>query len=123
MNTQTEKQIVSVARWTARIVGVLLLLEIATFAIGEGTVQHLREVLLTQAFLAMVAGLIAAWKWEGVGSLLILGGFATFVTVNGGLRLRDVTNPVFGPFLLTGLLFLYCWWRTPKRQGPPMERP
>ena len=51
--------------------------------------------LLFVAMLTMVAGLIAAWKWERIGGLLILGGLAFFAVVNHGIRF----NVVFGPML------------------------
>jgi hypothetical protein len=54
------------------------------------------------------------WKWEGIGSLLILGGLALFAIVNHGVPL----NMVFGPWLFTGLLYLVCWWRRPLNGNP-----
>ena len=57
----------------------------------------------------MIIGQIVAWKWEGIGSLLILGGFALFGFVNHGVALNVVTEA----WLATGLLYLICWWRTP----------
>jgi len=97
------------ARWTARTIGTLLLLLIAIFAMGEGMPNPLslsiRELLLFAAILSMIVGQIAAWKWEGIGGVLILGGFAFFCIVNHGIPL----NIVFGPWLLTGLIYLGCW--------------
>jgi hypothetical protein len=58
----------------------------------------------------MIVGQVVAWKWVGIGGFLILGGFALFSIVNHGVSL----NIVFGPWLVTGLLYLVCWWRTPK---------
>ena len=102
----SERLTVAVLRWTARVVGVALLGLIVAFAIGEGVPNplrgSLRENLLTAGLLTMVA-----WKWEGIGSLLILGGFALFAIVNHGVSL----NVVSGPWLVTGLLYLICWWR------------
>ena len=119
MNLPNEKQIVYVVRWIARVVGVLVLCEVVAFAIGEGTashlILHLREILLGCALWTMIAGAIVAWKREGLGSLLILGGFVSFILVNGLHRANYIINPIFGPFLIAGLLFLFCWWRTPKK--------
>jgi hypothetical protein len=115
MKLTYEKQTVSVVRWVARVVGVLVVIEVAAFAIGEGTSAHLREMLLTIAMVAMPTGVLVAWKWEGLGSFLTLAGLAAFVLVNGrihGSLLGYATNPIFGPFLLAGLLFLFCWSRT-----------
>ena len=52
--------------------------------------------------------LVVAWKWEGLGGLLILGGSAFFVIVNGGVQL----NLVFGLMLVVGLPHLGCGWRS-----------
>ena len=107
-----ERQVLTVARWSARVVGTLLLLLIAAFAIGEGVQPNrffhgsLPENLLAVAMLTMIVGQIAAWKWDGWGGLLILTAFALFAVVNHGVPL----NIVFGPWLLTGLLHLACRW-------------
>ena len=109
-----QRLVVTVLRWAARTVGTGLLVLIATFAIGEGVPNPLHgslpENLLTVGFLTMIVGQVVAWKWEGIASLLILGGFALFAIVNHGVPL----NIVFGPWLVTGLLYLVCWWRTSK---------
>jgi hypothetical protein len=115
MNYFTERRILAVVRWTARILGGLLLALIATLAIGEGvpnpTLMSLRENLLGIAFQAMIIGQIVAWKWKGIGSFLILGGFALFAVVNPGFRGMWL---VPAPWLATGLLYLVCWWRRTK---------
>ena len=54
----------------------------------------------------MIAAPLAAWKWERIGGLLILGGFAFFAAVNHGVKL----NVVFGSMLAVGLLHLLCGW-------------
>jgi hypothetical protein len=98
-------------RWAPRVIGILLLLVIAQIAIGEGVPNPLHgsvaENLLTTAFLGRIVGQIAAWKWEGVGGGLIVVGFALFCIVNHGVPLINI---VLGPWLLTGLLYLGCWW-------------
>ncbi len=110
-------QILSVARWTTRIIGTLLLLLIAIFAIGEGVPNPIilspRELLLFAALTTMIIGLVLAFRWEGIGGLLILGGFAFFSIVNQRISL----NIVFLPWLLTGLIYLGCWWIKGKVAG------
>lgn len=113
-----EHFVVTVLPWVARVIGIALLVEIAAFAIGEG-VPHplggsLPENLLTLGFLTMIVGQVVAWKWEGIGSLLILGGFGLLAVVNLETRPSVLFNPIFGPWLLTGLLYLACWWRRPR---------
>jgi hypothetical protein len=104
-------RLLTVVRWTARVLGTLILLLIAMFAIGQGVhparmFQPLGVAILTVALLTMIVGQLVAWKWEGVGGGLIVGSFALFSIVNHGVPL----NIVFGPWLLTGLLYLGCWW-------------
>lgn len=107
----TERRITTAVRWTARTIGIALLALIAAFAIGEGVPNPLQGPpsvkLCHAAMLAMLVGQIVAWRREGIGGLMILGGFALFGVVNHGVPL----NIVFGPWLLTGLLYLICWCR------------
>ncbi len=110
-----ERHILPVLRWIARILGTAILVLILAFAVGEGLpsplAQPLDVNLLFAAMLTMMVGQILAWKWEKIGGLLILGGFALFAIVNHGIKL----NLVFGPWLLTGLLYLGCGWRRAKK--------
>ena len=105
-----ERQILAVARWTARVVGTAILALIVALAVGEGVPNPLalpiREQLLSIALVTMIVGLIVAWKWERIGGPLILGGFAFFAIVNHGVRL----NLVFGPMFVVGLIYLACGW-------------
>lgn len=138
MEILTERRIVAVVRWTARAIGIALLGLFVVLAIGEGVANRrgsvqeanvvatspsgslqgsLRESLLGISILAMLISQIVAWRWEGIGGLLILGGFALFAIVNPGVRLNQ-SFVVVGPWLATGLLYLICWWRTPKTVGP-----
>ena len=122
MDVFTERRIVTVARWTARVIGVAILGIFAVLALGECVPNphplptSLRESLLGMGILAMLIGQVVAWKWEGIGSLLILGGFALFATVNPGIRLNQ-SLVVVGAWLVTGLLYLVCGWRAAKRVG------
>ncbi len=120
MEVVTDRRIVTVARWTARAIGTALLVLIAILAIGERGGPNplhgsLRENLLGSALLTMLIGQIVAWRWEGIGSLFILGGFALFTIVNPGVRLNQ-SLVVVGPWLVTGLLYLICWWRSGKSE-------
>ena len=113
MNMLTEKRIVIAVRWIGRILSVLLLGLMVVLAIGEAKPEHLREMVLGNALFTILVGLVIAWKWEGLGSLLILGGFAVFAIVNGSrtFMFHPLHNPFYA-FLITGLLFSFCWWRT-----------
>ena len=113
MNAIMEKRIVIVVRWAGRILSVLLLGLVVVLAIGEAKPEHLREMVLGNALFTILLGLVIAWKWEGLGSLLILGGFTVFAIVNGSSRTFSPFNLLL-PSLVAGLLFLFCWWRTRK---------
>lgn len=95
----------------ARAIGVAILFLIASIVAGGGgpnlVTISLRENLLGLALLTMVIGLLLGWKWEGIGSLLIFGGFALFAAVNQPFRL----NTVMVVWLFVGLLYLICWWK------------
>ena len=116
----SERFIVAVLRWTARVIGIaiflLIVLLIVLSQIFGGIDNPLnmssREGPVFVAVLVIVLGFVVAWKWEALGSLLIVGGTAFLTIVNYGIQ-----PLVFGTLLLSGLLFLYCWWRTPKRTG------
>ncbi len=120
MNPVTKKQVVTVARWAARILSVLLLGIVAAFVIGEGGPNPFamppREQAISIALAAMLIGLAAAWIWEGWGGLFIVSGFVAFAIVNGRLPTTSLTNPLW-MMLLAGLLFLLCWWKTPPAEA------
>jgi hypothetical protein len=69
--------------------------------------QLLRAKLLFAAVLTLVVSLIAAWKWEGIGGLFILGGLAFLVILTGDFP----PNVIFWPTLVVGLIYLGCGWR------------
>lgn len=97
-------------RGTARLLGTAILALVVAIAVGEGVPNPLGQPiavnLLFIALATMVVGLIVAWKWEVVGGLLILGGFAFFAIENHGVKF----NLVFGPMLVAGLLYLLGGW-------------
>jgi hypothetical protein len=110
----------TVLRWTARVVGTALLVLIVSIAIGEGgpnpLTVSLRENLVGTALITMMVGQILAWKWEGIGGVLILGAFALFAAVNPGVHINS-SLLVVGAWVGTGSLYLACWWKEPKATG------
>ena len=102
--------VIAILRWTARILGTLVLAFVVVLAIGEGVPNplrfSLREQLLSLSLTLMLLGLGVAWKWEGVGGALVLGGFACFALVNHGIKMNAATAPL----LISGLFYLLCWW-------------
>ena len=119
--SSVERFVVGVLRWAARAIGIVFLLlggllTLVRFCGADNLFDMLpnmspRESPLLVGGFIFALGLIVAWKWEGLGGILILGGGAFLAIVNYGI------DPVaFGILLLPAFLFLCCWWRTPKRK-------
>jgi hypothetical protein len=103
---------IAIARWTARVLGTLLLVLVVLFAISEGVPnpfhQPLAVNLISLGMVMMLTGLLAAWKWEGVGGFLVVAGWILVVIVNRGFR----PNGIFEAFLIVGILHVLCWWKS-----------
>jgi hypothetical protein len=73
----------AVARWTGRLLGIALVVLVATLAIGEGLPNPLTQPVNVQLGLLglalMVGGILVAWFRELPGGIISLAGWATFV--------------------------------------------
>ena len=94
--------------WLAEVVGGLLSPSpsVKSFPNPSVFVVIRRASPLFTALATMIVGQIAAWKWESISGVLILASFVLFAVVNHGVQI----NLVFGPWLLTGLLYFVCGW-------------
>ena len=113
----SERLMVTILRWTARIIGVALFAPVALTAMWtmrqggfNPFTASLHETLIEVALLTGTIGLLVGWKWEGIGGLLTLGGVAFLEIVDYRFwpQVHDVAC------LLAGLLYLVCWWRTSR---------
>ena len=96
-------------RWSARAPGLLLLGVFAVFAVGEhmpipftGPVT-LVALLGALGFVSLVVGLLAGWRWELTGGILVLAGAALLVyptLINGRVTL------FFAVMAAPGVLFI-----------------
>jgi hypothetical protein len=104
-----EHWFVVTSRWTARTISIPLFGLLVLLTLGDGIPNLLaaspRERLFVAVVLMMLFGIVLAWKWEGVGSLLILGGLVLFATAGESFLL----NIILAPWLVTGLSYLVCW--------------
>lgn len=104
----TEHWIVAACCWTARTVSLPLLGLLVLLTLGDGVPNLLtaspRERLFATIVSMMLVGLVLAWKWEGVGSLLILGALGLFAAADEPFLLKIV----LAPWLVTGLAYLAC---------------
>jgi hypothetical protein len=104
-------------RWTARIMGTLMVLFVAAFVIGEGIPLRgmtAREQLYGLGVGCLYLGLIVAWFREGWGGLLSVCGW-------GMLAVLARRSPWDLPFSIPtglGLVHLLCWWRL-RGPAPP----
>ena len=96
-------------RYTARTVGLLLIVLVITIAIGEGlpnpSMLTARELTLMSAFFILVAGMALGFLKEGWGGLVTLAGYGLFWMANG-LRSFGIMNAAG----LVGTAYVFCWW-------------
>ena len=78
-----DKWLAAACRWTARILGTLLVLGCVFIAIGEGMPNPLTVALPMQvmflAFALIMIGILVAWRWELAGGATSLAGWCVFV--------------------------------------------
>ena len=98
-----------VTRWIARITGTLVTLFFLAFIVGEGPPPlwrlNLDQNLQFVGMCGVCAGLIAAWKCEGLGGVLTLVAYALLLIVDRHFN----STWLFGLPALTGLLHILCW--------------
>jgi hypothetical protein len=100
-----------IGRWTARIVGTSMALFFLAFFVGEGFPPIFRlpwrESLSVLLMSAMMAGLLLAWKWEGLGGAVALAAVGLMPLIG----MRGIGTWLFLLPAATGLLHVVCWWR------------
>ncbi len=110
--TQAAVQDVSVVtRWIARFIALSLVFITVVFVSGSGidiAGADLSHKLQMGAFAVMVAGLLLAWKWEGLGGVLTLAGLLLFLLLDYLLFGSFLQFWILLVFAIPGVLFLYC---------------
>jgi hypothetical protein len=95
-------------RWTARIIGTLLVLMVVLIAIGEGMPNPFTQPMAVQiGFLALglvMIGILAGWRWELEGGTLSLIGWGLFVVAV--MHPPRGLNWFVGALALPGLLYV-----------------
>ena len=115
-NTIRKTRTVSIIRWVARIVGLLYIAFFLLMFIGESLSSSqetnsmtLREGLGFVFVFIFFAGLILAWKWEGIGGFIALGGTIGWTIAIQAYSL--ITVIIAAP----AILFLICWLLSGRR--------
>lgn len=116
---------ISIIRWTARIVGTLLVLLTILIGVGQMLESYNRDgavaldtfdTLMIITFVFWIVGLagliLALWK-EGLGGIGSLLSFIIFIFLLG---INPKSNFIYGLFiyLIPSVLYVYCWWLTKK---------
>ncbi len=120
--------VLTAARWTAYLLGAAMASVLAACVVvivmfgGGDHFDPLAQILqgkpLFTGILMMVIGLVIGPKWEIVGGLLTLGGWAFLRVVTGDFP----PAPYSWLILAVGLLYLGCgWWK--GRQLPDGRLP
>ena len=102
---------ISLFRWTARIVGLLLVGVLSLFAVGEGfdPMQFKGvELGMMVALLMALMGMVVLWWREGIGGAISLAGMIAFYGLNFAASGKLPGGPVFPFCFLPGVLALVC---------------
>ena len=114
------EKLATVIRWTARIWSIpsIVALLLPYFVEGLYWLQatSIREVIGHVCFFAVLAGLILAWRWEGWGGGLAVGGITVFY-VTWWLHGKSPRGPFFLLLAAPGALFLLYWLLACRLQG------
>lgn len=77
------KLLAAIFRWTARVVGIVLVGFILLLAIGEGVPNPFAQPWVVQIGLLALAlvlfGILLAWRWEFSGGIMSLAGWVLFM--------------------------------------------
>lgn len=112
------KKFSKTARKTARIAGALLLILVATIAIGDlagdevlaAATFSVHEKTEFVALGVMLFGLLLAYWQEFYGGLTVVLGYLTFTMIEYLGSGRLMISWVFITFLVVGLIYMTCSW-------------
>jgi hypothetical protein len=104
-------RLASAFAWIARVIGIVWVLFLLAFLIGEGvpplSKMPVREVLFLAGIGCLFLGLILAWFREGWGGLLSVAGWVLISILAG----RPAWTFFFAAPGLMGVIHLLCWWK------------
>jgi hypothetical protein len=97
-------------KWTARIAAtlasLLILLFVVAYALGERDEGGLPGLQPGLIFACWILGVALAWRWEGIGGLLLVLSSAVFLFVTPSALWPPTPLTVFP---ISGVLFLAYW--------------
>jgi hypothetical protein len=117
---------VTALRWVARVWGTILLLFWGAFFVEHlGWFAHPRALpppwvfALQGLHLAMLAGLVAAWRWEVAGGLLVVVSAVAFFAFTAGANFVPFAAVTGAP----GVLWVVCGWLSGRSAVPSLPQP
>lgn len=116
--------IVTLARWTARVLTSLIVLFFGFFLVahlvgnagGPSRPLHWSDYVILTTLVVSLAGLLFAWKWERTGAGVALIAIAICAVVNWKVLIFPGTL-----IPTTALLYLFSWWM--RRRGTIIVTP
>jgi hypothetical protein len=118
------KRLATIVRWTARVWSIpsIVALLLPYFVEGLYWLQatSIREVIGHLCFLAVLVGLLLAWRWEGLGGGLTVTGMMVFY-ITWWLYGKTPRGPFFVLIAAPGCLFLLSWWLLKQAQEKPQS--
>ncbi|HLN28130.1 MAG TPA: hypothetical protein VK395_10335 [Gemmataceae bacterium] len=97
-------------RWTARLLGVVLVGLVLVIFVGEGGFNPFKlsplEAIQMTLFLTTCFGLVVAWRWQVIGGAISTGGMLLFLAVEFWATGGFLKLMVFYLMLLSGILFV-----------------
>ena len=103
-------------RWVSRIWGIVYIVFFLFMLIGyyivdqpspdeTGNTLGAREIIAFIFVFGYFAGLILAWKWEGLGGLVAIACIIAFA-----LTIQNMPVSIYMLMTIPALLFLICWF-------------
>jgi len=118
----TSKLSPNLCRWTARIIGVLMVVSTLIIAIGEGMPNPVTQPVIVQvgfiALALLIIGILAGWRWELSGGIVSLLGWCLFLLPVIKHSPRGM-NPFVIVLAVPGILYVASALLRPYRAEPP----
>jgi hypothetical protein len=112
---------IKIIRWIARITGALLTLGALLYLeeyFGDyfsGNDVFYPDTLERILFpYVSVIGFILAWKWEGLGGIITIGGFLGSTIIDPHVTWQEIQGGIM--YIVPGILFLLCWFLTKRSE-------
>lgn len=112
---------VKIVHYVAHFLAAAILLLYLTFIVGEGILGNEGlpppwQIQIIPVEL-MLAGLLIAWKWNGIGGAITLSGYIIFAFQNRGLLLLTP----FALFPAASILYLVSGWMGREPRTPSLS--